>query len=148
AGAKVTAAPDGLRVRAAGRPRPVDVRTEPHPGFPTDLQAPWMSYMCLARGTARIREAVFENRFMHAAELARMGARIATRGERAVVEGLPELAGAPIMASDIRAGAALVVAGLAAKGRTVIQRVYHIDRGYERIETKLRALGARIRRVK
>lgn len=146
-GAKVTKLPEGLRVRGPRRPRPVDVRTEPHPGFPTDLQAPWMAYMSLADGRAKVRESVFEKRYMHAAELARMGARIHINGERAVVEGVPELAGAPIMASDIRAGAALVVAALAAKGQTVIQRVYHIDRGYEAIEKKFRALGAHIRRA-
>ncbi|MBI4348221.1 MAG: UDP-N-acetylglucosamine 1-carboxyvinyltransferase [Elusimicrobia bacterium] len=146
-GAVVTELPEGLRVRAPKRPRPVDVRTEPHPGFPTDLQAPWMAYMALADGKSKVREAVFENRFLHAAELGRMGARIRTGGERAVIEGVPELLGAPIMASDIRAGAALVVAALAAKGQTVIQRVYHIDRGYERLEKKLRALGAQIRRA-
>ena len=146
-GARVSDGPGGLRLRGPARPKPVDVRTEPYPGFPTDLQAPWMAYMCLARGRSRIREEVFENRFMHAAELARMGARIVTDGAKAVVEGVAALNGAPIMASDIRAGAALIVAGLAAQGQTLIQRVYHVDRGYERIEKKLRALGARIRRA-
>ena len=146
-GATVIELPEGLRVKTKDRPKPVDIRTEPHPGFPTDLQAPWMSYMAFARGTSKVREAVFENRFMHAAELARMGARVRTAGERATIEGVPELHGAPIMASDIRAGAALVVAALAAKGQTVIQRVYHIDRGYEKLEKKLRALGAQIRRA-
>ncbi|MBI5201803.1 MAG: UDP-N-acetylglucosamine 1-carboxyvinyltransferase [Elusimicrobia bacterium] len=146
-GATVTELPEGLRVKAKDRPKPVDIHTEPHPGFPTDLQAPWMAYMTLARGKSKVRESVFENRVMHAAELGRMGARIRTGGERAVVEGVPELFGAPIMASDIRAGAALVVAALAAKGQTVIQRVYHIDRGYEKLEKKLRALGAQIRRA-
>lgn len=146
-GARVTDGPGGLRLRGPARPKPVDVRTEPYPGFPTDLQAPWMAYMCLARGRSRVREEVFENRFMHAAELARMGARIITDGAKAAVEGVAALNGAPIMASDIRAGAALIVAGLAAQGQTLIQRVYHVDRGYERIEKKLRALGARIRRA-
>ena len=126
---------------------PIKLQTLPYPGFPTDLQAPWMAYMSLAAGKSRVRESIFEQRFMHAAELARMGARIAAAGERAVIEGVKALVGAPIMASDIRAGAALVVGALAAQGQTVIQRVYHIDRGYERLEKKLRALGARIRRA-
>jgi UDP-N-acetylglucosamine 1-carboxyvinyltransferase len=147
-GAKVTESRGGLRVRASGRPKPVDVVTAPHPGFPTDVQAPWMATMTLAKGVSRVKEAIFERRFLHAAELARMGARIEARGESAVVTGVPELSGAAIMASDIRAGAGLVVAALAAKGRTVIQRVYHIDRGYERLELVLRGLGARMRRLR
>ena len=148
AGAKITETRAGLRVKASGRPKPVNIVTEPHPGFPTDVQAPWMAYMTLAKGTAKVREVVFERRFLHAAELARMGARIAVSGDGASVEGVPELSGAAIMASDIRAGAGLVVAALAAKGRTIIQRVYHIDRGYERLELVLRALGARMRRLR
>ncbi|MFA6028629.1 MAG: UDP-N-acetylglucosamine 1-carboxyvinyltransferase [Elusimicrobiota bacterium] len=147
AGVEVRASRQGLRVLSVGRPRAVSVRTEPHPGFPTDLQAPWMSLMCLSRGKSRIREEIFERRFLHAAELARMGARIEVAGTDAVVEGVPALFGAPVMASDIRAGAALIVAALAAQGTSEVQRVYHIDRGYERVELRLRRLGARIRRV-
>lgn len=148
AGVKVLEEGPGLRVSMPGRPRPVSIETRPYPGFPTDLQAPWMSLMCLARGTSRIKETVFENRFLHAAELRRMGARITVLANTATLEGVAELGGAPIMASDIRAGAALLVAAVAAKGRTTLQRVYHIDRGYEQVERKLRLAGARIRRVK
>ena len=146
AGARVRVRPGGIEIESRSRPRAVSVETAPHPWFPTDLQAPWMSLMCLSRGTSRIHETVFENRFLHAAELSRMGARIRVRGNAAVVEGVERLSGAPIMASDIRAGAALLVAALAARGRTTIHRVYHIDRGYERVEAKLRRAGARIRR--
>ena len=130
------------------RPKPVTVRTAPHPGFPTDLQAPWMALMTLAAGFTKVSETVFENRFMHAAELGRMGAQIAVSGSAAVVAGVEQLSGAPIMASDLRAGAALLIAGLAAKGRTTISRVYHIDRGYEAVERKLARVGARIERLK
>ncbi|MCX5795673.1 MAG: UDP-N-acetylglucosamine 1-carboxyvinyltransferase [Elusimicrobia bacterium] len=148
AGATVREGRGHIAVSMKGRPKPASIVTAPHPGFPTDLQAPWMAWMSLAQGASRIREAVFENRFMHAAELARMGARIAVSGETAAVQGVEGLSGAPIMASDLRAGAALLVAALAARGRTAVARVYHIDRGYERIEAKLRAVGARIKRVK
>ncbi|HVA66445.1 MAG TPA: UDP-N-acetylglucosamine 1-carboxyvinyltransferase [Elusimicrobiota bacterium] len=147
AGAEVKPYPGGMRLAMRRRPKAVSIETKPHPGFPTDLQAPWMSLMCLARGESRVRETVFENRFLHAAELSRMGARIRARGSEARVLGVERLSGAWVMASDIRAGAALVVAALAARGRTVVQRVYHIDRGYERLEAKLRRLGARIRRI-
>jgi len=148
AGARVRAGAAGIRISSQGRPRAVSIQTRPHPGFPTDLQAPWMAYMTLGRGSCRIREDIFERRFIHAAELGRMGARIDVRGRTAAVTGVPALEGAGVMASDIRAGAALVVAGLAARGRTYVQRVYHIDRGYERLERTLRRLGARIRRVR
>ena len=147
-GAEVSEVPGGLRVVGGGRPRPVDVRTEPHPGFPTDMQAQVMVLLCLADGTSRIAETVFENRFMHVQELQRLGADIAVDGRIAVVRGVPALSGAPLMASDLRASAALVLAGLAAQGTTEVLRVYHLDRGYERIEEKLASLGARIRRVK
>ena len=130
------------------RPRPVAVKTAPHPGFPTDLQAPWMALMTLADGFTKVSETVFENRFMHAAELGRMGAQIAVSGPAAVVAGVERLSGAPIMACDLRAGAALLIAALAARGRTVISRVYHIDRGYEAVEIKLARLGARVERAK
>jgi UDP-N-acetylglucosamine 1-carboxyvinyltransferase len=148
AGALVREGRGQLTVSMKGRPRPVPVATAPYPGFPTDLQAPWTAWMSLARGNSRVKETVFENRFMHAAELARMGARIAVSGDTGLVQGVPALSGAPIMASDLRAGAALLVAALAAHGRTTVARVYHIDRGYERIEAKLRSVGARIRRVR
>jgi len=148
AGAVVREGKGDILVSMKGRPRPVSLSTAPYPGFPTDLQAPWLAWMCLARGRSRVRETVFENRFLHAAELGRMGGRVAVSADTAAVEGVPALSGAPIMASDIRAGAALVVAALAARGRSIIQRVYHIDRGYERVEAKLRSVGARIRRVK
>jgi UDP-N-acetylglucosamine 1-carboxyvinyltransferase len=148
AGAVVREGRGTIAVSMKGRPQPVSLGTAPYPGFPTDLQAPWMAWMALSRGSSRVQETVFENRFMHAAELARMGARITVSGKTASVHGVPGLSGAPIMASDLRAGAALLVAALAASGRTTVARVYHIDRGYERIEAKLRAAGARIRRVK
>ncbi len=147
AGARVKSTARGIAIGMEGRPRPVSARTLPYPGFPTDLQAPWMALMCLARGRSVIRETVFENRFIHAAELSRMGASLAVRGGTATVTGVETLNGAPIMASDIRAGAALLVAGVAARGRTVLQRVYHIDRGYERVEAKLRRLGVSISRI-
>ncbi|OGR88919.1 MAG: UDP-N-acetylglucosamine 1-carboxyvinyltransferase [Elusimicrobia bacterium RIFCSPHIGHO2_02_FULL_57_9] len=147
-GALIKAIAGGLQISMTGRPRAVAVDTAPYPGFPTDLQAPWMSWMCSAQGRSRVKETVFENRFLHSAELARMGAQIGVGGNNAIITGVAQLHGAPIMASDIRAGAGLLIAALAAHGRTVLQRVYHIDRGYERVEFKLRRVGARIRRVK
>jgi len=129
-----------------GRPRPVDVRTAPFPGFATDMQAQMMVLLALADGSSVITETVFENRFMHVLELQRLGAEIAVDGKVAVVKGVPSLSGAPVMASDLRASAALVLAGLSAQGVTEVRRVYHLDRGYERIESKLQPLGARIRR--
>jgi UDP-N-acetylglucosamine 1-carboxyvinyltransferase len=148
AGAEVTQ-PDAttLRVRVGGRLRSVDMTTEEYPGFATDLQAQYMALMTQAGGIAIIIETIFENRFMHAQELARMGANIRLDGKQAIVAGPRELTGAGVIASDLRASASLVLAALAARGETVIDRVYHIDRGYERIETKLAAVGARIRRV-
>jgi UDP-N-acetylglucosamine 1-carboxyvinyltransferase len=138
--------PDALRVRGAGRPRPVDVVTLPYPGFPTDLQAQFMALLCLADGNSFVTEKIYPERFIHVAELQRMGARIRKEGPTAIVQGVERLSGCPVMASDLRASAALVVAALAAEGVTTVERVYHIDRGYERIEEKLSALGARIRR--
>jgi UDP-N-acetylglucosamine 1-carboxyvinyltransferase len=148
AGAEVTQ-PDAttLRVRGGGRLRSVDMATEEYPGFATDLQAQYMALMTQAEGIAIIIETIFENRFMHAQELARMGANIRLDGKQAIVAGPRELTGAGVIASDLRASASLVLAALAARGETVIDRVYHIDRGYEKIETKLAAVGARIRRV-
>ncbi len=124
----------------------VDITTMPHPGFPTDLQPPIMACLAVAEDVSFVRETVFENRFIHAAELKRMGADIRVSGDKAIVVGVPNLIGAPVMASDIRAGAALVLAGLSAKGTTIIDRIYHIDRGYKKLETKLTALGANIKR--
>lgn len=148
AGAKIKTGRSWIEISMERRPRAVTVVTKPHPGFPTDLQAPWMSLMTLCTGFAKVTETVFENRFLHAAELGRMGAQIAVSGRTAVVAGQERLSGAPIMASDIRAGAALLVAGLAAKGKTTIARVYHIDRGYEQVEQKLSGAGARLERQK
>jgi len=136
-----------LRVRAPGRLRSVDMTTEEYPGFATDLQAQYMALMTQAEGIAIIVETIFENRFMHAQELARMGANIRLDGKQAIVAGPCELTGAGVIASDLRASASLVLAALAAKGETVIDRVYHIDRGYEKIEAKLAGVGARIRRT-
>ncbi len=139
----------GDRVRCQGpeRPRPADLITSPFPGFATDMQAQFMALLGLADGLSKITETIFENRFMHAAELCRMGARIETEGPTAVVRGVPAYEGAQVMATDLRASASLVLAGLAARGRTEVSRVYHLDRGYERLEVKLQALGARIQRV-
>ncbi len=140
---------EGTGVRVAGRPpfRPVDVTTAPHPGFPTDMQAQFMVLMCLAEGRSALTETIFENRFMHVAELARMGAHIEVRGRTAIVHGVERLQGADVMATDLRASASLVVAGLVAEGTTLVRRVYHLDRGYERMEAKLAALGANVQRV-
>ncbi|MDA8654364.1 UDP-N-acetylglucosamine 1-carboxyvinyltransferase [Alphaproteobacteria bacterium] len=126
------------------RPHPISIATEPYPGFATDLQAPFMGYMCLADGVSHIRETIFENRFMHVQELARLGAQIELDGDTAIVTGVPELHGAPVMATDLRASVTLVIAGLVGKGVTTIRRVYHLDRGYERLEEKLSGCGARI----
>lgn len=136
-----------LTVKSEGRLRALDVTTQEHPGFPTDMQAQYMTLMTQAEGPSVITETIFENRFMHALELARMGADITVNGRRAVVRGRTPLSGANIQASDLRASASLVLAGLAAEGETVIDRVYHIDRGYERIEEKLNQVGARIARI-
>jgi len=138
--------PTWIRVRGPERPRPADVITSPYPGFPTDMQAQLMTLLGLADGQSTVTETIFENRFMHAAELARMGARIETDGSTAVIRGVDAYQGAPVMASDLRASAALVLAGLAARGRTTVSRIYHLDRGYERLEAKLNALGARVAR--
>jgi UDP-N-acetylglucosamine 1-carboxyvinyltransferase len=137
-----------LRVRAPERILPVDVTTHPHPGFPTDMQAQYMALMTLADGTSTITETIFENRFMHTGELLRMGAHIRTSGNQAVVEGTSALMGARLLASDLRASASLVLAGLAAQGETIVDRVYHINRGYEKIEEKLRGVGAQIERFR
>lgn len=139
---------NGLRVACGGQLQAVDLTTQPYPGFPTDLQAQTMALMCVALGSSTIKETIFENRFMHVQELTRLGADIRLSGNTAVVHGGIEFKGAPVMASDLRASASLVLAGLAAEGVTEIQRIYHLDRGYERIENKLVPLGARISRAK
>ena len=147
-GAVISVEPGGLRVKGPPRPEAVDFITAPFPGFPTDLQAQLMACLSVANGASRVVETVFENRFMHVQELSRMGAEIAIDGHTAVVRGVPRLSGAPVMATDLRASASLVLAGLRAEGKTVVQRVYHLDRGYEGLEAKLAGLGASIRRVK
>ena len=148
AGVKIIPTGEGLRVISDGNITSVDVQTLPYPGFPTDLQAQMMALMCLGSGSSIIKETVFENRFMHVNELLRMGADITVDGGTAIVRGVPGLRGAPVMATDLRASASLILAGLVAEGATEISRIYHIDRGYERIEEKLSALGAAIRRIK
>jgi UDP-N-acetylglucosamine 1-carboxyvinyltransferase len=147
AGVVVETGEDRVRCRGPERPRPADVITSPYPGFPTDMQAQVMTLLGLADGLSRITETIFENRFMHAAELNRMGARLEIDGATALVRGVPHYQGAPVMATDLRASASLVLAGLAARGTTEISRVYHLDRGYERLEAKLQALGGRVRRL-
>src|SRR5579863_1011933 len=146
-GAAVTPEGDGLRVARGGPIRPLELRTLPYPGFPTDLQAQMMALLVNCEGTSVITETIFENRFMHALELLRMGADIAMKGPTAVIRGVPRLCGAPVMATDLRASSSLVLAGLAAENTTEVQRVYHLDRGYEALDSKLRSLGARIERV-
>jgi UDP-N-acetylglucosamine 1-carboxyvinyltransferase len=145
-GVALEVGPTSVRVRGLERAQAADITTSPFPGFPTDMQAQVMTLLGLADGLSRVTETIFENRFMHVAELARMGARIETDGAIAVIRGVSRYQGAPVMASDLRASAALVLAGLAAQGHTTVSRVYHLDRGYERLETKLAALGARIER--
>ena len=148
AGLEIESEGSGLRVRRNGRLRAVDAITAPHPGFPTDMQAQFMALMCCAEGRAVLTETIFENRFMHVPELCRMGANIETRHNTAFVEGVAGLSGASVMATDLRASASLVIAGLVADGETFVRRVYHLDRGYERIEEKLSAVGADIERVR
>ena len=147
AGARVDCTSDGLQVRRNGKLKPVDITTLPYSGFPTDAQAQMMALMILTPGISIITERIFESRFMHVSELTRLGADIEIEGPSAIVKGGKPLSGAPVMASDLRASAALVIAGLAAKGTTQVNRVYHIDRGYENIDLKLRQLGARIERI-
>ena len=148
-GAQIDETAQGLRVsRKGGKIRPVDVTTAPFPGFPTDLQAQFMALMAGADGTSRITETIFENRFMHVQELARLGARIKLEGDVAIVEGRPKLKGAPVMATDLRASVSLVIAALAAEGETIVHRVYHLDRGFEQLEEKLQACGATVERLR
>ena len=148
AGVEVTPGSKGIRIRRNGNGiLPVDITTEPFPGFPTDLQAQFMGLMTMASGQSRITETIFENRFMHVQELARLGAQIHLSGQTAIVDGVSKLKGAPVMATDLRASVSLVIAGLAAEGETVVNRVYHLDRGFERLEEKLSRCGADIERV-
>jgi len=148
AGAVIEAAAGGIRVRADGRPRAVNIRTSEFPAFPTDMQAQFMAVDAIADGASTIVETIFENRFMHVNELVRLGAHIEVDGRTALVRGVPRLSGATVMATDLRASASLVIAGLVADGETLVDRIYHLDRGYERMEAKLRALGAAIERVR
>ena len=147
AGVEIETGADWIRVRADGRPRAVSFRTSEYPAFPTDMQAQFMAVDCVAQGAATLTETIFENRFMHVNELLRLGADIKIDGHTAVIQGVPRLSGATVMATDLRASACLVIAGLVADGPTTIDRIYHLDRGYERIEDKLSALGAHIRRT-
>ena len=148
AGAQVTAVAGGIRVQAAGRLRAQSFRTTEYPGFPTDMQAQFMALNCVSVGTAKVTETIFENRFMHVNELVRLGANIQIDGKLALVAGVPKLSGATVMATDLRASASLVIAGLVAQGETLVDRIYHLDRGYDQMEAKLRALGADIERIK
>lgn len=147
AGAEIEVGGDWMRVRMDRRPRAVGFRTSEYPAFPTDMQAQLMVVDCVAEGSARITETIFENRYMHVNELVRLGARIEVDGHTAVVHGVPQLSGATVMATDLRASASLVIAGLVAEGQTLVDRIYHLDRGYDRMEAKLRAVGADIERV-
>jgi UDP-N-acetylglucosamine 1-carboxyvinyltransferase len=147
AGARIDCNGDSIRLEACGRPRAVSVRTAPYPAFPTDMQAQFMALNTVAEGTALVTETIFENRFMHAQELKRMGADIEVEGNTAVVKGLSHIDAATVMATDLRASACLVLAGLVARGLTQVDRIYHLDRGYEQLETKLSGLGASIRRT-
>jgi UDP-N-acetylglucosamine 1-carboxyvinyltransferase len=149
AGVRISDTARGVRVDAEGaRIVGVDIMTEPYPGFPTDMQAQLMALMATAEGASMITETIFENRYMHVPELARMGARVNVHGASAIIRGVPKLSGAPVMATDLRASVSLVLAGLAAQGETIVNRVYHLDRGYERVEGKLAACGAEIERIK
>jgi len=147
AGAILTTETDSIRIQMGARPKAVSFRTTEYPGFPTDMQAQFMAMNCVAQGTSQVSETIFENRFMHVQELNRLGASIEIEGHTALVRGVDKLVGAPVMATDLRASASLVIAAMAAEGDTLIDRIYHLDRGYDRMEVKLSALGANIRRV-
>ncbi|MDT4852030.1 UDP-N-acetylglucosamine 1-carboxyvinyltransferase [compost metagenome] len=147
AGARIETGADWIRLAMPRRPKAVSFRTSEYPAFPTDMQAQFMALNAVAEGTARVTETIFENRFMHVQELNRLGADIVVEGNTAVVNGVPRLSGASVMATDLRASASLVIAGLVAEGDTVIDRIYHLDRGYDRMEDKLSAVGAKIRRI-
>ncbi len=148
AGVNIESGPDWIKVSHHQRPRAVGFRTSEYPAFPTDMQAQFMALNCIAEGTAKVTETIFENRFMHVNELVRLGAKIEVDGRLAVVQGVAQLSGATVMATDLRASAGLVIAGLVAEGETVIDRIYHLDRGYDRMEAKLRGIGADIERIK
>ena len=148
AGATITAGADGVRIQSSGRLKAQNFRTTEYPGFPTDMQAQFMALNCISHGTAKVTETIFENRFMHVNEMVRLGASIQIDGKVAVVVGVDKLSGATVMATDLRASASLVIAGLVADGETVVDRIYHLDRGYDQMEAKLRGLGADIERVK
>jgi UDP-N-acetylglucosamine 1-carboxyvinyltransferase len=139
---------DWMRVRMEARPRAVNVRTSEYPAFPTDMQAQFMALNAIADGTSQVVETIFENRFMHVQELNRLGANVTIDGNTALVNGVGKLSGAKVMATDLRASASLVIAGLVAEGETLIDRIYHLDRGYDRMEAKLTAVGAEVRRIK
>ena len=146
-GAIIEAGDDWIALDMPRRPKAVNVRTAPHPAFPTDMQAQFMMLNCVAEGSGLVTETIFENRFMHAPELIRMGAKISVEGNSALVTGVEKLSGATVMATDLRASASLVIAGLVAEGETIVDRIYHLDRGYEHIETKLAGIGAQIERI-
>ena len=147
AGATVTSDKDSITVKSDGKLKAVNIRTAPHPAFPTDMQAQFMALNAVASGVAKVTETIFENRFMHVQEMQRMGADISIDGNTALVKGVASLDGATVMATDLRASASLVLAGLVARGETVVERIYHLDRGYENLEAKLNALGANVKRV-
>jgi UDP-N-acetylglucosamine 1-carboxyvinyltransferase len=147
-GLQMTIGSDTIRAQMDSRPHPVTFRTTEYPGFPTDMQAQFMAVNTIAGGASRVTETIFENRFMHVQEMNRLGASIETDGNTAFINGVEQLVGAPVMATDLRASASLVIAGLAARGETLIDRIYHLDRGYDRMEVKLQALGANISRIK
>jgi UDP-N-acetylglucosamine 1-carboxyvinyltransferase len=147
-GLQLTVEGDSIRARMDGRPQPVSFRTTEYPGFPTDMQAQFMAVNTLANGSSKVTETIFENRFMHVQEMNRLGAQISTEGNTAFIRGVDRLVGAPVMATDLRASASLVIAGLAAEGTTLVDRIYHLDRGYDRMEAKLSAVGADIIRIK
>jgi len=148
AGAIIERGDRKIGLKSKGRPRGTDISTQPYPGFPTDMQAQFMAAMCVADGTSVISENIFENRFMHVSELSRLGADITIKGKSAIVRGKSQLIGAPLMATDLRASASLIVAGLCAEGETIVNRIYHLDRGYEQMELKLQSLGADVERLK
>jgi UDP-N-acetylglucosamine 1-carboxyvinyltransferase len=147
-GVVMTSGPDWIRAQMGGRPKPVSFRTTEYPGFPTDMQAQFMAVNTIAGGTSKVTETIFENRFMHVQEMNRLGAQIQTEGNTAFIKGVDHLVGAPVMATDLRASASLVIAAMAARGETIIDRIYHLDRGYDRMEVKLSAVGADIVRIK
>jgi UDP-N-acetylglucosamine 1-carboxyvinyltransferase len=147
-GLQLTVEGDSIRARMDGRPQPVSFRTTEYPGFPTDMQAQFMAVNTIANGSSKVTETIFENRFMHVQEMNRLGAQISTEGNTAFIKGVDRLVGAPVMATDLRASASLVIAGLAAEGTTLVDRIYHLDRGYDRMEAKLSAVGADIIRIK